>query len=400
MNNINLLLSLQESRRTSNILLTKKRKKYFQFINRTHVLNDTTIKNIIDFLNSVKNKPIKLPVLLDIGKVTVADKLSYIVLECLVYEMLKLGYSITVKLIPDSTIDTKGIKNSPLMFLNEPFINFSTDKNDREAKFIKDFNYISRNTVKYRRLISPDSNSYLSKLTSDLILFLRNQFEFSDSYRRIEYDDVMVIKLANTIGELVGNAIEHGEGDCLLDIDITHNFTHSKKLGRTFGAVNIAVLNFSSTNFGDKVKNKILNTELSKSERYQKIKVAYDTHQSYFNDKYNEKHFWNLASIQDKISGRPDNYNNGGKGMTDLIKSIQNFTHEDYCYMMSGKEILNFKKELLKQDSEGFIGFNKNSFLHSIPEMTSLGISKVYLPGVAYNLNFILEEINTWNILN
>lgn len=395
MNNINLLLSLQESRRTSNILLTKKRKKYFQFINRTHVLNDTTIKNIIDFLNSVKNKPIKLPVLLDIGKVTVADKLSYIVLECLVYEMLKLGYSITVKLIPDSTIDTKGIKNSPLMFLNEPFINFSTDKNDREAKFIKDFNYISRNTVKYRRLISPDSNSYLSKLTSDLILFLRNQFEFSDSYRRIEYDDVMVIKLANTIGELVGNAIEHGEGDCLLDIDITHNFTHSKKLGRTFGAVNIAVLNFSSTNFGDKVKNKILNTELSKSERYQKIKVAYDTHQSYFNDKYNEKHFWNLASIQDKISGRPDNYNNGGKGMTDLIKSIQIFTHEDYCYMMSGKEILNFKKELLKQDSEGFIGFNKNSFLHSIPEMTSLGISKVYLPGVAYNLNFILEEINT-----
>ena len=400
MNNINLLLSSQKSRRISNILLTKERKKCFQFKNRTHVLNDTTIKNIIDFLNSVKNKPIKLPVLLDIGKVTVADKLSYIVLECLVYEMLMLGYSITVKLIPDSTIDTKGIKNSPLMFLNELSINFSTDKQDREAKFKKHFNYISRNTVKYRRLISPESNSYLSKLTSDLILFLRNQFEFSDNYRRIEYDDVMVIKLANTIGELVGNAIEHGDGDCLLDIDITHNFTHSKKLGRTFGAVNIAVLNFSGTNFGDKVKNKILNTELSKSERYQKIKVAYDTHQSYFNDNYNEEHFWNLASIQDKISGRPDNYNNGGKGMTDLIKSIQNFTHEDYCYMMSGKEILKFKKELLKQDSEGFIGFNKNSFLHSIPEITSLGISKVYLPGVAYNLNFILEEMNTWNILN
>ena len=395
MNNINLLLSSQKSRRISNILLTKERKKCFQFKNRTHVLNDTTIKNIIDFLNSVKNKPIKLPVLLDIGKVTVADKLSYIVLECLVYEMLMLGYSITVKLIPDSTIDTKGIKNSPLMFLNELSINFSTDKHDREAKFKKHFNYISRNTVKYRRLISPESNSYLSKLTSDLILFLRNQFEFSDNYRRIEYDDVMVIKLANTIGELVGNAIEHGDGDCLLDIDITHNFTHSKKLGRTFGAVNIAVLNISGTNFGDKVKNKILNTELSKSERYQKIKVAYDTHQSYFNDNYKEEHFWNLASIQDKISGRPDNYNNGGKGMTDLIKSIQNFTHEDYCYMMSGKEILKFKKELLKQDSEGFIGFNKNSFLHSIPEITSLGISKVYLPGVAYNLNFILEEMNT-----
>lgn len=395
MNNINLLLSLQKSRRISNILSTKKGKKYFQFINRTNFLNDVVIKNIIDFLNTVRTKRLKLPIILNIGKVTVADKLSYIVLECLVYEMLNLGYSITVKFIPDSTIDTKGIEHSPLMVLNELSSIFYTDKNNREAKFKKDFSYISRNTVKYRRLISPDSNSYLSKLTSDLILFLRNQFEFSDNYRRIEYDDVMVIKLANTIGELVGNAIEHGEGDCLLDIDITHNFTHLKKLGRTFGAVNIAVLNFSGTNFGDKVKNKILNAELSKSERYQKIKVAYDTHQSYFNDKYNERHFWNLASIQDKISGRPDNYNNGGKGMTDLIKSIQNFTHEDYCYMMSGKEILKFKKELLKQDSEGFIGFNKNSFLHSIPEITSLGISKVYLSGVAYNLNFILEEINT-----
>ena len=203
----------------------------------------------------------------------------------------------------------------------------------------------------------------------------------------------MVRKLANTIGELVGNATEHGGGDCLLDIDITHNFTHSKKQGSTFGAVNIALLNFSDTNFGDMVKNKILNTDLSKNIRYQKIKVAYDTHQSYFNDNYNEKHFWNVASIQDKISGRPDNYNNGGKGMTDLIKSVQNFTHEDYCYMMSGKEILKFKKELLKQDSDGFIGFNKTSFLQSGPETTTLAKSKVYLPGVAYNLNFILEEV-------
>lgn len=61
--------------------------------------------------------------------------------------------------------------------------------------------------------------------------------------------------------------------------------------------------------------------------------------------------------------------------------------------MMSGKEILKFKKELLKQDSDGFIGFNKTSFLQSGPETTTLAKSKVYLPGVAYNLNFILEEV-------
>jgi two-component sensor histidine kinase len=393
LNNINLLLNRQGLGRKSNTLLTKNGKKYFQFKNKMNFLNDAVVKNIIEFLNSVKTKKIKLPVFLDIGQVTVADKLSYIVLECLVYEMLNLGYSVTVKFYPNSNIDTRGINNSPLRHLNECWSRFSSNKNYRESKFRKEFNSITDGR-KYRRMISPKSNSYLSKLTSSLILFLKNQFEFSESCRKIEYDEIMVIKLANTIGELVGNATEHGEGDCLLDIDITHNFTHSKKQGRTFGAVNIALVNFSDTNFGDKVKKKILNTDLSKSIRYQKTKVAYDIHQqSYFNDNYNEEHFWNLASLQDKISGRPDNYNNGGKGMTDLIKSIQNFTHEDYCYMMSGKEILKFKKELLKQDSDGFIGFNKTSFLQSGPETTTLAKSKVYLPGVAYNLNFILEEV-------
>lgn len=392
MNNISLLLNCQELGRKSNTLLTKNGKKYFQFKNKMNVLNDAVVRNIIEFLNSVKTKKIKLPVFLDIGQVTVADKLSYIVLECLAYEMLNLGYSVTVKFKPNSNIDTSGINNSPLRHLNECWSRFSSNKDHRESEFKKEFNSITE-VRKYRRLISPKSNSYLSKLTTDLILFLKHQFEFSETYRKIEYDDIMVRKLANTIGELVGNATEHGGGDCLLDIDITHNFTHSKKQGSTFGAVNIALLNFSDTNFGDMVKNKILNTDLSKNIRYQKIKVAYDTHQSYFNDNYNEKHFWNVASIQDKISGRPDNYNNGGKGMTDLIKSVQNFTHEDYCYMMSGKEILKFKKELLKQDSDGFIGFNKTSFLQSGPETTTLAKSKVYLPGVAYNLNFILEEV-------
>lgn len=114
MNNINLLLNRQGLGRKSNTLLTKNGKKYFQFKNKMNFLNDAVVKNIIEFLNSVKTKKIKLPVFLDIGQVTVADKLSYIVLECLVYEMLNLGYSVTVKFYPNSNIDTRGINNSPL----------------------------------------------------------------------------------------------------------------------------------------------------------------------------------------------------------------------------------------------------------------------------------------------
>lgn len=389
-----MLFEAQELRKTTNFLSTKNRKKYFRFKSSIKYLNDELIKNIISFYNSVEKKGIKLPIVLELGKVKVADKLSYIVLECLVYKMLETGYSVTLKFNPGTTIDTKGINMSPLMLLNEWYSKFINDKNARESEYKKLFKSLRHGTIKYRGLISPEDNSFLSKLTSNLIFFLKNQFEFRESYRKVQYDDIMVVKLANTVGELVGNAIEHGGGDCLLDIDITHNFTHSENHDKKFGAVNIAIVNFSKNNFGDKVKEKILSSDLSQNQRYQQIKTAYSVHKSNFNNIYTEEHFWNIASVQDKISGRPNNYNNGGKGCTDLIKSIQNFTHEDYCYMMSGKEIINFKKEFLGTDKDGFLGFNHGTFLRKMPESVTLGKSKVYLPGVAYNLNFILEEVN------
>ena len=96
----------------------------------------------------------------------------------------------------------------------------------------------------------------VSRLGSDLISLLRNQ--------GIEYSQDLILSLSSTVSEMVGNAQEHGESDCLIDIDITHNFSHNKREGK-FGGFNVSILNFSNTYFGDKVKEKVVNNKIDKT---------------------------------------------------------------------------------------------------------------------------------------
>ncbi|CYU37402.1 hypothetical protein HO929_08740 [Streptococcus suis] len=373
--------------------------KTYVFRNNRNILDGKLIKQVIDFFANIRKrhlslKYIRLSIFLDLGKVRIADKLSYSVLECLVYQQIVEGYSVQVYYIPETSIETKGIEFSCLNYLNPASKYFVQDKKQRESRFFKNFDIYQAQFNKYRKWISPKNTSYLSDFSSDLIYLFRNQSKFINAYnhKQYEYDDRMVKKLSNTISELVGNAIEHGQSNCLIDIDISHNFIHKDYEDKQFGAINIVILNFSKINFGDKVKNKILSDDFSNNERYQLVSDAYAIHSGMFDENYSEEVFWYIASIQDKISGRQDNFNNGGKGCTDLLKSIQEFAYLDYCYMMSGNDILKLNKNFLELDDDGFIGFNNSSFKLHMPNHTTYAKSPVYLPGVAYNLNFILEE--------
>lgn len=55
---------------------------------------------------------------------------------------------------------------------------------------------------------------------------------------------------------------------------------------------------------------------------------------------------------------------------------------------------LRFLNPYLESDSDGFVGFNGKNFISCEPDPESYSKSKVYFPGVAYNLNFVLEECN------
>ncbi|HFU3704786.1 TPA: hypothetical protein ACGO7G_000382 [Streptococcus suis] len=369
-------------------------KKTYVFRNNRNILDGKLIKQLIDFFSKIRQRRLKLSIFLDLGRVRIADKLSYTVLECLVYQLITEEFSVQVKYVPETSIETKGIEFSCLNYLNPASKKFIQDRKKRESQFLKNFDIYQAQYNKYRKWLSPKNTSYLSDLSSDLIHLFRNQSKFINAYyhKQYEYDDRMVKKLSNTISELVGNAIEHGQSNCLIDIDISHNFIHKDYEDKQFGAINIVILNFSKINFGDKVRNKILSGDFSNNERYQLVSDAYAIHSEMFNENYPEEVFWNIASIQDKISGRLDNFNNGGKGSTDLLKSIQEFAYLDYCYMMSGNDILKLNKSFLALDDDGFIGFNNISFKLQMPDDSTYSKSAVYLPGVAYNLNFILEE--------
>ena len=382
--NISLLFSKFKKVKTP-IIKNKSGKKFFSFNKRYEEFGDNLIADIIDFSGTIINRNIKLQIEFNIGEIRITDKLTYIIFECIIYHLLILGYPVQIKIIPESSIDTKGIENSPLKYLNLYHKQYEANFKKAKERFFKQFDLCQ--SGRYRRWVSAYDSMAVSRLGSDLISLLRNQ--------GIEYSQDLILSLSSTVSEMVGNAQEHGESDCLIDIYITHNFSHNKREGK-FGGFNVSILNFSNTYFGDKVKEKVVNNKIEKTP-YIEVSKAYEIHKSFFCKSYYSEMFWIIASLQDKVSGRKNAFSNGGKGCTDLIKSVQKYSHLDYCYLMSGRETIHFKKEFLMIDSDGFIGFNKDGFLNSPPDDSIVGKSSVEFPGVAYNLNFILEESNEEN---
>ena len=78
--------------------------------------------------------------------------------------------------------------------------------------------------------------------------------------------------------------------------------------------------------------------------------------------------FFNLASFQDRISGRKSETKTGGRGLTDLIKSLEDRAEAHCCYVLSGNKGLWFEPQYLKYNQGDWIGFNDdNDFITSVP---------------------------------
>lgn len=70
--------------------------------------------------------------------------------------------------------------------------------------------------------------------------------------------------------------------------------------------------------------------------------MAYQNHLKKIEDLddnlYNEEYFWDIASLQDRISGRKGTSSAGGTGLTVLINSLQKEADNDTCYVISGEK--------------------------------------------------------------
>lgn len=344
-------------------------------------LDHTTLKVIIKYFNYIKNKyPVKLMprVCLVFSTVSILDKLSYIILECILKNVVTLGYIVELSIDFNVFSVAGGIRYSPLLKLANPSGNKSIVYSNKI--FLKLFNfecsrYHFRKVIKYDECIKNDK---LSKLFDSISYFLKNH--------NIYYK--LVDEISKTAVELIGNAVEHSKSDCLMDIDICPEtlIADEEKY-----YINIVIVNFSSILLGDGIKNKIqkhlYNQELHKN--YFKVESALRIHHSFFNNEYDEIDFFNISTFQKNISGRQTISSVGGKGMTTLINTLNKNEECHTCYAMSGDRIMIFKHNLLEYN-ENWIGFNnENDFIYHKPHFDVLKRGDYFLPGTAFNLSFI-----------
>ena len=362
-------------------LMTNGQKRCWLYTNNNPNFSGTNIKSLIHFFNYInENDKFYLPIIIQLGKVNFEDKLVYIVLECILYYMILKNRRIIINFTPETNISTDGISFSPINCINKSYINIK-DYIKFEEKF-----YHDSQEHHYRELIEYNEikTYYLTEISNELYTFF--------SKLGIETDTIE--KLCESIIEIVGNSIEHGRSDCLIDIDVTEE--KYKKKNDTedsfYYGINVVVLGISDIPFNKKIKTKLLNID-SLNERYVKVKEAKQNHSKYFCSDYSEDDFYTIASFQHKISGSIDKKNSGGVGLTQLIKSLEEKSSGHLCYMLSGNRALKFQKEFLQYDSECYIGFNKeNDFYEHIPDRTVFANSDTFFPGTAYNLNFAIKK--------
>lgn len=357
------------------------------------VLSGSVLKKLIDDINSVKNSKhlSSFPLLIELECKSVIDKLTYIVFECICYNLIKQGHSLRVKWYPNiDEIYVQGLRYSPLRFIS----NFDNKIKRRKAaniQFLSEFEKKKTEFRHFRKLLKYDENTKadlgLSKVYEDI----------SYIFKHDNVSEEISETIAEVVIELLANSDEHAHTDCLLDIDIS-DCSYRKKTGEhidnehEYFSINIAMINFSENLLGSGLKTRLTGKD-SHAFRYQKVLQTHGVHRALFNDKYTENHFWILASMQDKISGEESKGISGGTGLAVLVRSLQQQSEDNSCYVITGNVGLRFIKEYLAKGENEWWGFNKtNDFLNSPPAPDVPFDCPIIICGTAYNLAFIAEK--------
>lgn len=352
-----------------------KNKQMVYTVNVNGTFNGDHIFEIISVVNYVRKVyRQKIPIVIFLGKFEFYDKLVYIILESIVYYLNEIdGHKIDIRFEAKHTIWTEGIRYSSLINQSMLYNRYKYDLN----------------MYHFRKLI-PERNGrkdeYLSNLLQDIYGFLYNN----------GIEDITCEKLSEVIIELVGNAGEHGNSECLLDIDITQSEYGKRDEKGIFYGLNVVILNCSPTLFYEPLKEK-LSSDIKLSKRYNDVLKAKEYHFAHFNDNYKEDDFYTISSFQHKISGSRLKDQLGGTGLTSLLRSLEEDSDTHLCYMLSGRRILFFEKEHMIYDNNEYVGFNKNKdYFSDIPDINLFNTINTFWPGVAYNLNYAVKKENSY----
>lgn len=305
------------------------------------------------------------------------DAFVYILFETFIYT-LRCKYNYEIECVINeakSHMHAPGLKDSLLIhFTNDQF-----DKRLMEKKYC-----LIHNSNHFRRIICKEDIQGAAVLFGELKLFL-SVFDFNKEY---------TLSLAKVAAELADNASEHAEADCLIDIFVSDPVYKKKGCDDNFYVISMVVINFSDKHLNHGIKRKIEAKDYEASERYDLVAEAFENHKpSFMADQYEVDDFFNLASFQDRISGRKSETRTGGTGLTDLIKSLEDRAEAHCCYVLSGNKGLWFEPQYLKFNQDNWIGFNdENDFLTSIPNKDMIVRSDVDFLGTGYNFAFAVKE--------
>ena len=230
-------------------------------------------------------------------------------------------------------------------------------------------------------LIKLNKDEYLSRLMEDICYFLKNN----------GVDEKSKNELAEVLIELVGNALEHGQKECLIDIDISRLYQKDGGNASYYG-LNAVVLNYSDILFYQPLREKMLHYG-NLPERYRFVFQAQEYHLRNLNDKYLKEDFYTVSSFQHQISGNIRKKEAGGRGLTQLVYSLQERADNHFCYIWSGNRMMRFEHDYMYYDDNKLIGFNKEkNYLSAIPDSNLFRTTKTFFPGTAYNLNFAIRK--------
>lgn len=367
--------------------ITLSAKKKYVYKNRSGKVDLLEIKKIINFLYSIKcrHRLSFLPIVIDLGYIDIDDKLTYILLECICYNLIvKEKCNLTLLFHCPHTIYNEGIKMSYLKYVNGTKIGLKT--------FVDNFSFEIKG-MHYRQLIKSENfnGEQTARTVQNIDSFLKNCLIQEDCHERV----------SDIVGELIDNSLEHSKSDCLVDIDVTVDYEKQSSAlsGELYCGVNIVVLNFSDILLGNGVAEKLQHIESMGHEkdkinkRYLDVLEAKKNHSNFWDDQYKESDFNIIASFQHKISCRISSFSTGGTGLTQLIKGLEDESDAYECYMLSGHRKVNFIKSLLTHNLDNWVGFNEEGdFLSKVPSPECIKDSGLWFPGTAYNLNFVLKR--------
>lgn len=345
-------------------------------------LNSAQIKYLLEkihFIISIYKHACKKIVFICNGVFIPKDMFSYVLFETFIYT-LKIIYRYDVEYIIDkaeTNFFIPGLMDSQLIHFHKA--------NYDEKLMEKTYNKIHTGNH-FRRIISCGDIDGVAVLLGELKIFFRT-FDFGNDYG---------IQLARVATELADNASEHAEADCLVDIYVSDPTYRKTGSDNYYYAISMVVIDFSEKRLNTAIRKKIENKDYGESKRYQIVSEAYEKHREYFDNlNYFEEDFYNVASFQDRISGRYLETESGGTGLTEMIKSIEDKAEVHQCYVLSGSKGLWLEPEYLKYNDDNWIGFNKeNNFSEIIPDLGILVRSDVEFTGTGYNFVLVLKKEN------